>query len=653
MLYHTKSPGGDAVTVITYDGNLVSGAPFVISIGCGVTSAVTLGVLCPPVLGADLFPSHLPPSTVIPLKGSRLLDGEDWFDGIYLRYLLRLSSIKQFLQGFHSSQREVAFNENTVVHTNISGKTIDSLGGTEYLHPMLGEDEPSSEFSYGYTKIQVLQSAGNVVEVSPSGYITTGYGSTFSAVIGLHTDYIFDRMLAGDYDEAWRKVFFFPIRTEDPYELCFLAYEVDQGWGGSYNGSYKGYKVLVRSAVAPSPRILLPGTHLLDIADVYGPTLHVWYSDMVSGTVYDGYDYKPSDAEVRGLLLVVSRAHTGMKYTGADTLTPTHAYLASLSDVDESATHLDLLDAVGYDPVRNYYYRTSPDRFQTFSMFEERAVPELGRLIGGTYLSAVDAMENFLSGANSNYIESLSEIGEILSPLDVVRAARKVITDPKDPSTLVAILKLLANANLAYKFGVVPTVADAKDIARQIPRLLKKLNESIFVDQTAYGKASVSLPDGTIPGFTNCHVTLRTKARLRVDPDGLLSTVFTLEQMGALPTLSRLWDVIPYSWLADYFVDIGGIGNLVDEQVLMLMCNVEYTVNSVLVSRGLVVDEPEFNFRTLSQNWPEYKLFARIVFPRALPVLGPTSVPLFHTLEASHLRSKWDILGSVIIQKIG
>jgi hypothetical protein len=266
-------------------------------------------------------------------------------------------------------------------------------------------------------------------------------------------------------------------------------------------------------------------------------------------------------------------------------------------------------------------------------------------------LSAIDAYDSFVKGVDQNFIETALELRAVLSPFEAFRQLREIPDLLKVGAGGVRqVLKILASADLAYKFGVVPTMQDAHAVADVAQRTLEILPDLSRV-RLARGKVVVHLPDGTIPGFTECSAVFRTMATFNVEPDSLGSAFIKLDRLSVLPTFSRIWDLIPFSWLADYFVSLGDILGLVEKQALMLACSVGFSTSTVKIVHGLGYLKATYDFDFGYEGEPQYVSFSRVVLPGILPMLGPTSVPLFHTLEPSHLTKRWDILGSVLVQK--
>jgi len=59
--------------------------------------------------------------------------------------------------------------------------------------------------------------------------------------------------------------------------------------------------------------------------------------------------------------------------------------------------------------------------------------------------------------------------------------------------------------------------------------------------------------------------------------DRLISSI---DSLGFAPTLENIWDLIPYSFVVDWFIDIGGLLERVDTRLRLLRLNIRYTTMS-------------------------------------------------------------------------
>lgn len=648
MLQHTMSPGGDVRLVVAPLGDLVPGSVSAVTIAEGVFRAKNVALISRVVFGTEYISSlrELTTPTLSIVGRHPLQESHSWIDGIYMRYLLHASSVGALLR----PRDQNSVNENDVLHMNLGGRTRASMGGAGWVSNFFTEARTPNGIYACTPNLVVNTSEGTVTSVT--AHSTVGVTGGLHLVAGCHSADIKSHFDNGEHDHPYKDQFYF-LRSSWSGGLWFEVVDVSTGWSGDYKGTYTRRTVKVELHVDPIYPEVPEGTSIWSLAGAIQPSVVVSYSDAVTGQLYSGYQHGPSYGEIRSLCSQMLDEDGALPMNNSRNHTNLQVYLAALNGIAPNTVYADLLAYIGYNPYDGgFHYSTAYTH--TFRDFESEVLQQLPQLVGGVYLSAVDALDQFEQGVSGNYIESASEIGSILDPYQLIQAIQALVDAGKRP-TLRQILDLVGNAHLAYKFGVMPTLQDAKELASKIPEIVTELHDNLFREQTVYGKHWVALPDNTIPGFSNLSASLHTKVRLRLDPDFLLSSLLSLDQVGALPTLSRIWDLVPYSWLADYVLDFGGLLRLADKQVLMLVADVEWSTNSITVFHHFGDQGDWFNFQIAGQekkDEPHYKVYTRLHLKGALPVLGPTSIPLFANDGLLALVRKWSTVGPVLLQKL-
>lgn len=290
------------------------------------------------------------------------------------------------------------------------------------------------------------------------------------------------------------------------------------------------------------------------------------------------------------------------------------------------------------------YYYSQPS---CYANFHDRYGRRLPTYVGGCAASSKDALAQYTGGLENNYIETLSEIRQILGPLDTLKAAKVFLTSNYRGGFL-PFLKWLANARLAYAFGLIPTITAAQDLYENLGPFIDKFESGYYTrSQTVHGKWSQLLEDQQ--PFDNVVVTCRSKVRIRPNLDSFMPFIIAAEGVGLLPSLSRVWDLVPYSWLLDTFVDVGSVLDYADYSYFRMLFDIEYSVHSITVRNYYTsADASRFNFRNVDEANPAHaKLYLRYIINGGLQDVVPTSLPL-----TSPSLAGWDIYGSVLVQKV-
>lgn len=207
------------------------------------------------------------------------------------------------------------------------------------------------------------------------------------------------------------------------------------------------------------------------------------------------------------------------------------------------------------------------------------------------------------------------------SEMSVATAAIETIRDlPRLPGRALArdpSLHSLGSEYLNYMFGIKPTVGDGQDIIRltksyeQILRQMKRDNGRLIrrrrtlkteEDTTTSSPRITQLypwTDGVGKACTvysqDCTRTIRTIDRVWFSaayktsyPTALDSRLDELREFnrvyGVIPDVNTLWQVLPWSWLVDWFFDVGTLienastlGNQIDLHYAYVMAQSTYT----------------------------------------------------------------------------
>lgn len=226
--------------------------------------------------------------------------------------------------------------------------------------------------------------------------------------------------------------------------------------------------------------------------------------------------------------------------------------------------------------------------------------------------SANDALSNCHS--DSNFLESLPELPSILRNIkDVSKffsAFRKISRG--DPSGVPGVIDGMASGYLAYKYGARPLASDIQEanrIATEYYGILER--RSKVLAGNLYGKFTYKLPVHCpkIPG--SILVTSRTKIVMGSSPSGALAYAIALDDVGLLPTLARIWDLVPFSFVIDWFTGLSKKFETIDLTAVRAALDVAYYCHTF--EYKLILDEgsyPSFSAAS-SEITPHLRVFVR------------------------------------------
>lgn len=213
-----------------------------------------------------------------------------------------------------------------------------------------------------------------------------------------------------------------------------------------------------------------------------------------------------------------------------------------------------------------------------------------------------------------------------------------------------ASIKDFGDLWLQYRFGILPFISDMSEISKL---LSEQTEERVRERFRFYGKASKSITEkyessspgfiATAHGYTDKIYDAETIIRFGMQTN-LIDSTSTL-QSRALSTLDltkvlpAAWELVPWSFLIDYFVNIGDIVATVSESSSVLSYNVESNIKTV-TKRTTVKDWvsawPE-GFEIISQTPKTVTVKRREVHRKGGTLEIP---PLTFTLPGSDVRLK-------------
>jgi len=152
--------------------------------------------------------------------------------------------------------------------------------------------------------------------------------------------------------------------------------------------------------------------------------------------------------------------------------------------------------------------------------------------------------------------------------------------DLKDPKALIPKLRNLRNVKthasnyLAVNYGVLPTISDINEIVAAFKRVSPYIDKNGFSTYNAVHRDSRS--------FGNITETLEQRIKIAIENEDCDFTdlMNKIHSAGFAPTLENMWDLVPYSFVLDWFIDIGSFLERVDSSLSLLRLNIRYATKS-------------------------------------------------------------------------
>jgi len=314
------------------------------------------------------------------------------------------------------------------------------------------------------------------------------------------------------------------------------------------------------------------------------------------------------------------------------------------------ATAVDVYAAhhfVGYEGSK--FYLTHDKTFRAFEQFVSANARDMYPL---GVVAARDAVDEAAVALGINQLESSQDFWGLLTIVDIVQLLAAAKTLKIDQDFIWNVLDVLTNARLMYSYAVSPTVDDYQTIVDKAMEL-KDAWRRFTHPSTIVGSVRFTPSDK----FSDMDVSILVRAtiRLGIQPDALLS-VLPVYAAGFLPTLSTLWENIPFSFLADKLFPTGKLLDSFDSTYLLQAFNVEYCTltyklecavpNSVLGDSNVV---PGISGSGNLDSGIKYRHFDRCVLTH-IPYLSPSRYLEEELFSGVLTNIDWVTTGSLFYQ---
>lgn len=240
-------------------------------------------------------------------------------------------------------------------------------------------------------------------------------------------------------------------------------------------------------------------------------------------------------------------------------------------------------------------------KFSNQSYFENPALPvtqDIGDLVQA-------ACEN----VNPNTINAIAFLKDLKDVKSLVPKLKKL----KDVSTH-------ASNYLGVEYGILPTIDDLKTIWESF-QTQYFYDRNGFQRASSYDEASVTesvVVDG-VEVTTTTTVNSRVHLAISTLDTGLDALTERLRKIGIFPSLTNLWDLVPYSFVLDWFVDVGSVLERIDTRHQLSNLDIKYCLRSKKITslasyasanEGLFVSMTSSSYnRTVGTSVPQPRIF--------------------------------------------
>jgi hypothetical protein len=255
---------------------------------------------------------------------------------------------------------------------------------------------------------------------------------------------------------------------------------------------------------------------------------------------------------------------------------------------------------------------------------------DLPDLYSGLVLSQNDAMNRSYEQLGVNMLETVSDMMEIKQLLNSFgtygRFYKKLQTRS---STVPDLFDFLSDHTLLYNFGIAPSIGDAKAITNKAHSIRMRYKDP-SPPAAFRGRHDFS--------YSDFEVTFRSKIVLKDQSlSSFLSMLLPVRAYGLLPSFQNVWNLVRFSFVADWFFNIDDRLEAIDNSAILLAFDVDYVVSSIkIVSEIPFSDYELYGFIPRNGMPLRYSYFCRMPSDTLL-TYGPSRFDFFQSSGPSDL----------------
>jgi hypothetical protein len=212
----------------------------------------------------------------------------------------------------------------------------------------------------------------------------------------------------------------------------------------------------------------------------------------------------------------------------------------------------------------------------------ETNMPEIRK---STYLACTDGLDNWKSIFSTNWLQDMQHLQDILRLLPDVSKISQFAAHAVngDLSSIPELVDLLTEEILKQRFERAPLTRDldallSVDVVKRLGDIGKDssptLHGSFSYD---FSDSENFMRDGRLKLIT------RSKVQISLNLQSLLAQYLIGDGLGLVPTLSRLWDLVPFSFVVNWFTNMGQRIHNAESQLVWACLGVDWCLHSYSV----------------------------------------------------------------------
>jgi hypothetical protein len=210
----------------------------------------------------------------------------------------------------------------------------------------------------------------------------------------------------------------------------------------------------------------------------------------------------------------------------------------------------------------------------------------LGDIRPSSFLSSADALNKHLLALGTNHIQTLQKLGQILELLPELTKLPFMLEKLSrgDLSVLKDLIDYVTGEILRYRFAQAPLKRAIDEIVgSNVPAFLKSLGKTDTY--IIYGNFEYEIPHAQNP-YNDGVLKLVTRSKISISQDlsTMMESILMANSVGLLPTFSRIWEIIPFSFVIDWFTGMNKRLKLFDTQLAYMAFRTNWCLHSYRLS---------------------------------------------------------------------
>jgi len=213
-----------------------------------------------------------------------------------------------------------------------------------------------------------------------------------------------------------------------------------------------------------------------------------------------------------------------------------------------------------------------------------------GRAYRSAYFFAYqDAIESMSKVLKTNYIQTLSKVSGVkeLIPDGRMLVTALMLLYKRDPAGLVKLGDFIASEHLKWNFGTAPNLRSLDELNRQGPKLRRLFSQGLASRTVEVHGLFRYRFEKSETKYDTSLLECRCTTSLTYSPTPFMQVLMDLYGVGLMPTFSRIWEIIPFSFVADWFTHAKDRIKTVDTAILQLAFRHNYAIYSTTITSGL------------------------------------------------------------------